>query len=39
VKKPVKLDPDKPCPICGGVIWVLEDRIICGWCGKEEVRE
>ena len=39
MKKPVKLDPDKPCPICGGVVWVLEDRIICGWCGKEELRE
>ena len=36
MKKPVKLDPDKPCPICGGCVWQIEGRLICGWCGKEE---
>ena len=38
MKKPIKLDPDNPCPICGGCVWQIEGRLICGWCGKEEAR-
>lgn len=24
----------EPCPICGGCLWVIDDKLKCGWCGE-----
>ena len=22
------------CPICGGCLWIIDNKLKCGWCGE-----
>lgn len=32
-KEKIKLNTAKPCPLCGGCVWFIDDKYKCGWCG------
>jgi len=38
VKTEKPLKKNEPCPVCGWQVWDLPDRLICGCCGKEEIK-